>query len=166
MGFIQLLALLQSTQLQQLVNQVLQTQALVHNLRGKHDAVWGGQIVLQQLARAAYGGDRAFQLMGQGAYVAFNVVAPLKALSHGVHGLSQLAQLAGHIGHRYRLGHLRRVSRFIEGGGLNLLRIVAQAAHMHHKPPGYGTAYACRQKHKQQTSTQNFLLCAIHDFLH
>jgi hypothetical protein len=59
MAGVQLLALLQTAELEQLVDQVLQAQALVHHLSGKHGPVLGRQLFLQQLARAAYGGHRA-----------------------------------------------------------------------------------------------------------
>ena len=42
MAGIQLLALLQPAQLQQLIDEVLQAQALVHDLLGKHLAIFGG----------------------------------------------------------------------------------------------------------------------------
>ena len=50
-------ALVELAQLQQPVDQALQALALLHHLRGKHAAVGGGQLVLQQLATNGVGAD-------------------------------------------------------------------------------------------------------------
>ena len=98
MAGIQLLALLQAAELQQLIDQVLQTQALLNNLLGKHFPVLHRQVFLKQLPGPAYGGHRAFEFMRQRTHVTFDVVTPFKAFAHGVHGDGQIAQLAGHGG--------------------------------------------------------------------
>lgn len=59
MAGVQLLALLETAELEQLVDQVLQAQALVYHPSGKHGPVLGRQLFLQQLAGAADGGHRA-----------------------------------------------------------------------------------------------------------
>ena len=71
------LALLQLAQLQQAVDEPLQPLALLHDLGRKLRPVGGGQVFLQQLARATDRGHGAFELMGECAHIAFDVVVPL-----------------------------------------------------------------------------------------
>ena len=134
-----MLALLQLAQLQQPVNQPLQAFALLHHLRGKFRAVCGGQLILQQLARAANGGHGAFEFVREGAHIAFDVVAPFQPHAHAVHGVGQVAQLAGHLGHGQGLGGQGAV--FAVGRALHAQGVVAQAAHVPHHPQRHAHAH-------------------------
>ena len=104
--------------------------------------------------------------MGQGAYIAFDVVTAFQTFAHIVHGLGQLAQLAWHGGNGQRRRSLLWMGGFMQRGCLHVLGVVAQPAHMHHKPPGYGAAHSCRDQDKQQPAAKNLALCAVDDFLY
>ena len=94
-------------QLQQALHQAVQPRALLGDVGGEAGAVGGGQVVLQQFGAGADGGERAFQLVGEGFDVAGDVGAVFQLAPHFADGGGEAVQFGGEV--EARCGRNRRV---------------------------------------------------------